>query len=59
MLQDFNNIQKTHQSLHHRKSTHLIIQIDENFVFQINKAVSKFKMLRFLKIYDEITKCVD
>ena len=41
------------------KVTSFLKKYDENFVFQLNKSTSKNKILRFLKIYDEITKCID
>lgn len=37
----------------------LILKIEENLIFQLYKTNNKIKVLRFLKIYDEITKCMD
>ncbi len=40
-------------------SPYITEKTDDNFVFLLNKANPKQKVLRFLKLYDELTKSID
>jgi hypothetical protein len=57
--QDLLYLPEAHQSLHYREGSWCETQSEENYIFVLNKSNHKNRILRFLKLYDELTKCAD